>query len=855
MNWTGGALGRSRYNNRTLAVQKKHFANARTMFDSKQPMSFAFQPWTQQRTDPPRPPQEEYSSHRQRSRQRTLDDFMTTRPVVKKLKSIKPRQAGPEASSSSSRLRDENCKTKKPISISSRSSSLASSDDQDEPTAKTTHIQGAIHPALDSNDIEAQRRRLLQTDDWVGVNRNRPAKIEFRAAEDRDQIGKRRIISHTYAPPLIRRRKLPRNTSFFDGLRRSPVASQDYVSQGGVSIRIGSAVDRSAGEAAPGRVSSMQSSWSGEDEMILDEEAIKTQDRHPNSFPQGGMPASELSLPTDVELNIQSPDPIEHSSTPFYQESREVSIEKDVYNEQDLSSDLAARAIKLKEDIEQYQADDEPVHHLGFNQVLPDQNSGRVNTNSRSPIARDLTPVANVGDPHYYAEKQVSGSNSALSSIPSDNLATLHAEAFKHDGPGLGESWSPAIISDPRALGKGGFSPVDTLHKNAALDSSLSHEGPNLQGHVISEQTNLIDKNEAMIKQFLNVDVDKPSTMLPETETEVSPSLPLLADKGKSQPLPYETSLLQKERLLVPSQEQTRALTTSEGRRQSSPDPIEDEERIWRSFVFGDDDPTKSEWTFDEPEEADGGLEVVLSSPNHPSQTQQSMVAEVATSPIKQNPHLIEENRSSDLSTKSSPKMDDRSMLAEASSSSIESKLPQKEEMRLADLTPAQLSSDIPSPTSPLANVTISPLTSLGQAPSHSFMAPSSINAQVSTTTQSTSSSPDPLSLFPGPNPQAHQPSQHRKPCPPLQARRQAAVLFKKPARYVGPTSSDPMEPVVLGGKKRRSARVKERMRSADQSASRIRAGLATLEGEDTMGLGWRDNKGERDGDEIEDVE
>ena len=868
MNWTGGALGRTRNCNGTLAIQKKHFANARAKLDAKRPISYEFQAWTQQPMKSPRSSGDRYLSPSRCSSQRTLDEFKETRPIIKKLKSIRPKRAEHEASSSG--LRNDNLYNRtptqinrqaSPITISSRSSSLTSSDDEDTPAAKTPNTQSAPHRASDPYDIEAQRRRLLETDDWVGIHRNRPAKIKFQTAEDRDQIGKRRKLSPTHAQPSIWRRKHLRDTSFFEGLGRSPHLSQDYVSQGDVSIRIGSAVDRSTKEVAPVRASSMQNSWSEEDEMLLDEGAIQVRDRYPNPFLKGETVFEGLSRPASAELNMPSPDSmVLRTSDPFYEEEKDDPSKNGVHDEQDLPFDVAARAMRLKEDIEQYQMNDELGFHVAVDQVLSVHESGQAKVNSRSTLGRDLASVIDIEDACHDRRKHASGSSLASSSIQSENLAGLHAKAFKQDISGVEEARVSAMRSNSNALGKEVVKPVDTLYNHDANDLGLHHGNRKLQaGKLASDKSKLRDELEAMEKGNITMNDNKSPSVIPGIL--VTPSSPLSADTNGPQPMPRKVSPLQKERLSVPSQKPNNSATAPlQEPMQPISQPIEDEEAIWRSFVFSDDDPTKSEWTFDEVEGADPNPETVSSSPNHPSHTQPSMIAEVATSPIKQNPHLVEENRLLDSATSPpSAKTDARSMLAEASSTSFESAFfGEEEEVSLPDLPPAQFSPETLSSTSPLTNATTSSCNPLAQTILRDLPTPFSTEAQAATTTPSTpSSSTDPLTHFSTPPPASRRPSQHRKDSLPLQARRQAAVLFMKPARYVGSMSSDPIEPIVLGGRRRRSARLREKVRATNDGggvagANGLGARMVALEGEETTGLGWERGV---EGDEIEDVE
>ncbi|KAL8733886.1 MAG: hypothetical protein Q9166_001874 [cf. Caloplaca sp. 2 TL-2023] len=141
--------------------------------------------------------------HQERhSTQMTLDEFENVRPVVKQLQSLRPRRT-PGATSrsllseSQAPLRSGegystvSSRTKEPFSYGSRNDRIADAGVIKSVTQSTT-----TPPALD--ELEAKRRELLQTFDWVGLETMKPVKMKFAEAEDRDQIGKRRLMKGNY---------------------------------------------------------------------------------------------------------------------------------------------------------------------------------------------------------------------------------------------------------------------------------------------------------------------------------------------------------------------------------------------------------------------------------------------------------------------------------------------------------------------------------------------------------------------------------------------------------------------------------------------------------------------------------
>lgn len=70
----------------------------------------------------------------------------------------------------------------------------------------------------------------------------------------------------------------------------------------------------------------------------------------------------------------------------------------------------------------------------------------------------------------------------------------------------------------------------------------------------------------------------------------------------------------------------------------------DEEEQIWRNFIFSDDDHN-NDWTIEKPP-----IPTQTQPPYNPTRTQPSIIAEAATSPIKQNPQMDMSEASSDES-------------------------------------------------------------------------------------------------------------------------------------------------------------------------------------------------------------
>ncbi|KAK4692104.1 hypothetical protein P7C71_g5035, partial [Lecanoromycetidae sp. Uapishka_2] len=224
------------------------------------------------------------------------------------------------------------------------------------------------------------------------------------------------------------------------------------------------------------------------------------------------------------------------------------------------------------------------------------------------------------------------------------------------------------------------------------------------------------------------------------------------------------------------------------------PKAAEEEEKIWQNFIFsGDDLNENNEWTLEESPSQPN-------SPYNPARTQPSMIAEVDTSPLKQNPHLIEST-----STNSTDSLDVSSNQNRPSNSSYD---PQFETTSSDILDQATFEPDLPqnfpsisgqaseSPTTfdNPANIPPPSLDSLVRTASN--IPPSSLLAQASSTSAPTVSLPQQLSsdeLAPGWSPAR----------PDLKSAKlkEPKVVFTPPKRYVGENANEPSKPLYIGGR------------------------------------------------------
>ena len=207
MNWNGGTLPRASKNAKTSlsTVQKRHFAKARTKLQNAPPSSpgFDFSIFEDSK-------HKEYKSNMADSRvgglrrdhgsQRTLDEYANTEPLVRHLESIKPHhrhhyKSRTPLSTSEEHHDNRNQLRRARQPSAAHSSPCRSSDSTPQVAASSTHRSNVEAPELSVADsLDAKRQELLRTRDWVGLNLTKPAHMTFTELKDRDLIGRRRPV-------------------------------------------------------------------------------------------------------------------------------------------------------------------------------------------------------------------------------------------------------------------------------------------------------------------------------------------------------------------------------------------------------------------------------------------------------------------------------------------------------------------------------------------------------------------------------------------------------------------------------------------------------------------------------------
>lgn len=822
MNWTGGALSRSRNTNAKASLsvkQKNYFAKARVNLQNgnrsipPEIQYFDFGEWKSQNgaDDVRRPNPIKGRGHA--SSQRTLDQFENVEGVVRKLKSLRPRKEGNKRKRSLINDTEGHVLPSgipippvSPTIISSRSP-LSSPIKQAKSTANRTSTASTSDesdPLAVLESVEAKRRKLLQENDWVGVERQRrmskPVKMKFTDAKDRDLIGRRRplnssVVQNRWNVQGSRRMKIPLTGSHSEkpqGLHRGLVGEY-WSGADEVSIRIGStAMNRGplSDEVLdcanpPGRVQRSSQSV----------KAFNHDNAGPTPKPQYlrrevTTPSASRDESSEPFYSLFSPEEVEQSGIAQLVEAATIA--------EDDHLALAEGELVLPEDYDF--SEPEPGFRLIFEQTPQPRGRTSELNDSSSPMVRDFaateresprTGIEQSAHPEYrnVLEEEISESDpvednqsntSPLSIATSRYMQELEYQSFGPSGRRLSEK------NRANKTATAGAQPVINVNKakemqgtNDDREQKISVQSDKIQDKENIQPTEDEDEDETWLK-FISLDdihesqsnQEQPTTTqiphaTPRAPTHAKPALNQVSGKPNARKIP--------------------------------PPSPQDDELIWRNFIFSDSNPN-DEWVMEEAAAAPESPSDNHISTYNPASMQPSMIAEAATSPVKQNPHLLEEMRDDDSSILVlDDDDDDASRQANASTSSCTTE--NVSSMRQQVSNP----SDSPIRSSILAN----PASPSTQNPSSSLPPPYA-NAQISNPSsliaEASSSIPTHRIQYLSPtNATKNNPSSDelawtpsRLPSPPTAREK---VVFTKPSRYIGERASDPPEPVHLGRK------------------------------------------------------
>lgn len=814
MNWTGGALSRSRHSNAKASLsikQKNHFAKARVKLQNGQRpcppevQYFDFGEWKP----------ESGKHHDQRSKsaeprvagQRTLDQFQNVQGVVRKLKSIRPRNDGDRRKRSVINDTEGHVLSSgiavppiSPITISSRSpSSSSSAHSQPTPEQNAKRLRTSPSSPMDEADplavtdsVEAKRRRLLLESDWVGIERQRcmskPLKMKFADAEDRDLIGRRRPLNGTAIQNRWNvRGSRPMKMPLAVPNSRKPFREEGCCGADEISIRIGSTAT-SNGPIANDVLDRYQSSrftkCSSYPPKALNHDNVQLAANPQHQRREFTTPSASRDETSEPFRSLFSPEEVEQSGIAQIVEAATVA---------DAGDDLLAMGeLQLPEDYHfpepgpAFRLVSEQRHHpQGYISSFDDRGS---------PIEHDLS----------YPDRQLPGISIEHAVLPEDRNVLEDQIAEYAPVQDADQGTSPLSIATSRYMQELesqslGFRGPRFMAKDMANRAAAAKAQPPIDRSPAKEKQGTISNREPKISVQPDDVQDKENIQPTEDEDEIWREFINLENvldvRSSQEELPSthipnvvepKTSFQQ-----IPDQ------TCTESATQKAPLlPQDDDELIWKNFIFSDS-ISNNDWVLEEAEEEAARLKSTSSSSpistrNHRAGTQPSMVAEVATSPMKQNPHLIDDGMFDDDSTLV---LDNASRYAHAAT-------------RITDTeptgTPQQTSysprpqSSIPAPTSspaPLSSQTPSNATPLPPPPPNPHpqnpKPPSSLLAQAS----SSSSSCDPLSWTPSRLPL---PTPTPAPISTTTTTPAPKILFNPPSRYIG---SNPPLPVHVGRK------------------------------------------------------
>lgn len=655
MNWTGGRLSRSRNaQNSEAAKQRQHFAKMRGKLNDGRPSPpemqfFDFGIWKPQNRRSDRSEQ-----HDQRLMRTSAPKVKPRHPHVQHPASTRSESQHHKRKRTSSDLVAPSLKSgtpehhgQEPIYIGSSPSTLdmsshGSTNPVSKPTSRLTARPSNSHGA---ETIETKRRRLLETKDWVGIDRpaTRPVQIKFTDPKDRDLIGRRRKVSARKPVGLVSRRRPVGEVAAIESFGKIPNDLDQYYNSGRLSVRIGSAVDRSERSLGQSHGTGKTEQFGLISDDILDHGSVRSIVKYsPQSFAINKIGSASFPLSDHKSRVIRTPSAfMEHSSS-----NRAGSPLSDALRSaQAPTSPLRAPGLEngavLSDSdwglppIDHEQQKRPPGFRLVFEDIPRPMTRGGEMRGS-SPITQDFTrfkaptPIAPAKD-RRRPEVEHSGSPDGRS-----NVNNLHFEDNIR-------STSPAAAS----------SEIQTEFEahaasNAQLEENIERKLNNLEERYRQQRGSSVATNPSPEREHTNTK----TVVLPGRSHEddhqderqwrsfidVSPpeNTSLLIVRPQPQCLTMEPK---------PSLKSAISTATDTARPSSAEYKLKDalaaneaEEEAWKKIVFGDleEGDFQSQTPFD-----------IRLSPDAPARTQPSLVAEIDTSPLKQNPHLYSASMSS----------------------------------------------------------------------------------------------------------------------------------------------------------------------------------------------------------------
>ena len=787
MNWTGGGLSRTRHQKGSLsAKQKNYFAKARNARSPRSvTQSFTLGGW-QPTIKVQRTPRSHDRPVGPSPSQRTLDEYENVQPLVQKLDSLKPRYTPSKRKRSPSQpfANPTICqegKAQEPIIIgSSQSASSTSSPKSQAPRSPPRCRSPAV--LTESDSIEARRLQLLGMKDWVGLLQpaREPVRMKFADPADRDMIGRRRKIAEVENHRSVRRRLLSGAAPpLMKQSIEAPAAQNPFYGIDDISVRIGSAVDRSARYTAEKSLGG-----SKERSSIFSDELLDT------GAPElGQVPSSPvLAFQNSQSASLRSSD---------YGPGRFITPSTFVSSSSHQASPYFQRFV------ERPQSPSSPAIRLESM-----ESHGRASGSEWELLTEKSPP-----------KRRLVLDNAPFrgASTPENDRASYPSPYFPLQGSNISASF-PRFSVSPEHLASRQTDIMPTHHdrRNDASNILSPHRvvsRSSMQSELIGRKPKNTEFDERGFweenKSEVQIEPELLGDLVASPNSDGFDDAPERRAQSQNRTLLAERSVPGGSRITIPPVQEHTTTPRDEAQSQNEekvaveeksnpfqlpPKPtdqdlskaLEDEEAIWRKFVFGDEDSN--------PEE----LEDVQSQNPYPVCTQPSLIAEVSTSPLKRNPHLINET------------FDDSSLyLSEAFPSDSQIQLSQTQEDR--NLNDSSLNGEAATSSPQLMNPSLIPNASSSLSSDEPHRSPDRVpritdprTDQQPTDTTTTSNNPSP--------PTTNHTIQHTSPPPPpppptTKPKSTEKIIYKKPPRYIGEKSSDPAEPTRLGGRILRSGR------------------------------------------------
>ncbi|KAI4164433.1 MAG: hypothetical protein LQ342_002080 [Letrouitia transgressa] len=568
------------------------------------------------------------SDHKRLSSQMTLGECDSLLPKVKQLESIRPRHRK-RTLEAIPPLRY----TKQPYTHlhrpeqSSPLTNLHRPDNFPLSQAKASNAElgskakRARSLALDP--IAKKRYELLSRPDWIGLKESKPVNMQFQDSQDRDLIGKRRQLTdngqrikaqHSYRRPV---------SGPFEKLKRLHAPSNRYSSPERISVRIASAgLGRQRRKEDQYMKSEIQHAVAS-DQMVSEAEEPSSSPKHMNYIQfKNGVDVKNNGLEDmllDVELEPRTPthesplsvsspalpDPQQASFFPLKKQSISDPEPEHVRSDCRSSSPYTISSRSLSDTSDDYETAALPIHRYR-EQVqrplkqapspLPQPNFPRPSLSSDA-FPAELLRTSSPSRPERYSlgSNQSSGLFQQRNPVTDETESTIAARKYhtnkasdhvldechtRRQGKAKNPLFDLAISKDLHELQNGGSTQSDIAEEQ--VDEGIQPSSPPL-----------------VLKSALEIDYQEPCTNPDPEIRSVAPRMDQEVPQSNStNPKPLQAPLADIPN--SPGQEKA----SNNTKHPDPPRPLaeqrsrENEERIWRQFIFGSDG-IDHDWSFE----------------------------------------------------------------------------------------------------------------------------------------------------------------------------------------------------------------------------------------------------------------